>query len=38
MELLADPDKGKAARVAQAMLKMSRIEIGPLEAAAAGAP
>jgi predicted 3-demethylubiquinone-9 3-methyltransferase (glyoxalase superfamily) len=32
-ELLGDPDQEKAARVMQAMLKMSKINIGELEAA-----
>lgn len=37
VELLEDPDKGKAQRVMAAMLKMSKIEIGELERAAAAA-
>lgn len=35
-ELMTDPDKDKAGRVMQAMLQMKKIEIAPLEAAAAG--
>jgi predicted 3-demethylubiquinone-9 3-methyltransferase (glyoxalase superfamily) len=35
-QLLQDPDKAKAGRVMQAMLKMTKIEIAPLQAAAAG--
>ena len=35
-ELMADPDRARAARVAQAMLKMKKFEIAPLEAAARG--
>jgi hypothetical protein len=34
MELLADPDPGRATRARDAMLAMSRIEIAALEAAA----
>jgi predicted 3-demethylubiquinone-9 3-methyltransferase (glyoxalase superfamily) len=36
-QLLADPDKKKAARVQQAMLKMKKLDIASLEKAAAGA-
>jgi len=36
MELLADPDPGRASRARDAMLRMSRIEIAVLEAAADG--
>jgi predicted 3-demethylubiquinone-9 3-methyltransferase (glyoxalase superfamily) len=36
-ELLADPDPGRANRAMQAMLKMGKIEIAELEAAADGA-
>ncbi|HJV32578.1 MAG TPA: VOC family protein [Patescibacteria group bacterium] len=35
-ELLADPDEAKAARVTQAMLKMKKLVIADLEAAARG--
>jgi predicted 3-demethylubiquinone-9 3-methyltransferase (glyoxalase superfamily) len=35
-EYLADPDRAKAGRVWQAMLKMSKIEVAELDAAAAG--
>ena len=35
-ELLSDPDREKANRVMQAMLQMSKIEVGELERAAAG--
>ncbi|OAI29209.1 MULTISPECIES: VOC family protein [Methylomonas] len=35
--LLSDPDSGKAARVMQAMLRMSKIDIATLERAAADA-
>ena len=34
MELLGDPDPGRASRARDAMLAMSRIEIAELEAAA----
>lgn len=37
MRLLGDPDRAKANRVMQAMLKMGKIEVGTLEAAAAAA-
>jgi predicted 3-demethylubiquinone-9 3-methyltransferase (glyoxalase superfamily) len=37
LELLRDPDRAKADRVMQAMLKMNRIDIGELERAAASA-
>jgi predicted 3-demethylubiquinone-9 3-methyltransferase (glyoxalase superfamily) len=33
-QLLSDPDKAKAGRVMQAMMKMVKLEIGPLKAAA----
>jgi predicted 3-demethylubiquinone-9 3-methyltransferase (glyoxalase superfamily) len=36
IELLSDPDREKANRVMQAMLKMTKIEIAPLQAAYAG--
>jgi len=36
-ELMGDPDKEKAARVASAMMQMEKIDIAKLEAAAAGA-
>ena len=36
LELQADPDREKAARVMAAMLKMTKIEIDELERAAAG--
>ena len=36
MELLQDPDKGKAQRAMEAMLKMKKIEIADVERAAAG--
>jgi predicted 3-demethylubiquinone-9 3-methyltransferase (glyoxalase superfamily) len=35
-ELLSDPDREKANRVMEAMLQMSKIEVGELERAAAG--
>ena len=35
MELLSDPDREKAGRVAQAMFKMTKLMIADLEAAAA---
>ena len=35
-ELMSDPDRAKAKRVAEAMLKMSKFDIAALEAAAAG--
>jgi len=35
-ELMADPDRGKAKRVAEAMLKMVKFDIAGLEAAAKG--
>lgn len=35
-ELMADPDKGKAERVSEAMLRMVKFDIAELEAAAAG--
>ncbi len=35
-ELLADPDRGLAKRVMEAMLKMSKIDVAELERAAAG--
>ena len=34
-ELLADPDPGKAKRVMEAMMKMVKIDVAALEAAAA---
>jgi predicted 3-demethylubiquinone-9 3-methyltransferase (glyoxalase superfamily) len=37
IELLADPDEAKAARVMRAMMQMVKIDIAALEAAAAGA-
>jgi predicted 3-demethylubiquinone-9 3-methyltransferase (glyoxalase superfamily) len=37
MELLSDPDPGRAQRAMQAMLQMEKIEIKPLEDAAAAA-
>ena len=37
MRLLKDPDRARANRVMQAMLKMGKIEVGALEAAAAAA-
>lgn len=36
IELISDPDAAKAGRVMQAMMKMIKIEIAPLEKAAAG--
>jgi len=36
MELMADPDPAKAARVRDAMLAMGRIDVAALEAASAG--
>lgn len=36
MELVGDPDPGRATRARQAMLQMPRIYIGALEAAANG--
>lgn len=36
MELMADPDRAKAARVSDAMLKMVKIDVAALQAAAAG--
>ena len=36
--LLSDPDKGRAERAMAAMLKMTRIDVAALEAAAAGPP
>ncbi|HET7035129.1 MAG TPA: VOC family protein [Thermomicrobiaceae bacterium] len=36
LELLGDPDRERANRVMQAMLRMSRIDIAPLERAYAG--
>ena len=36
MKLLSDPDKAKAGRVMQAMLKMVKLDIAALEAAARG--
>jgi predicted 3-demethylubiquinone-9 3-methyltransferase (glyoxalase superfamily) len=36
LELLRDPDRAKADRVMQAMLKMMRIDIAELERAAEG--
>ncbi len=36
IELMTDPDKAKAARVAQAMIKMVKIDIAEIERAAAG--
>lgn len=36
MELLSDPDRERADRVMKAMMNMSKIEIGELQAAAAG--
>jgi len=38
MELLGDPDPGRATRARNAMLAMSRIEIAELEAAADAVP
>jgi predicted 3-demethylubiquinone-9 3-methyltransferase (glyoxalase superfamily) len=38
LELLRDPDREMADRVMQAMMRMGRIEVAPLEAAAAGVP
>ena len=38
MELLGDPDPGRAGRAREAMLAMTKIEISALEAAADGAP
>jgi predicted 3-demethylubiquinone-9 3-methyltransferase (glyoxalase superfamily) len=35
-ELMADPDQAKVRRVTEAMLKMVKLDIAPLEAAAAG--
>ena len=35
-ELMGDPDRGKAKRVAEAMLKMVKFDIAGLEAAARG--
>jgi predicted 3-demethylubiquinone-9 3-methyltransferase (glyoxalase superfamily) len=35
-QLLSDPDKAKAGRVMQAMMKMIKLDIGPLQAAADG--
>ena len=35
-ELISDPDKAKAGRVMQAMMKMIKLDIGALEAAADG--
>lgn len=35
-ELMADPDRARAGRVAQAMLKMKKIELSALETAAMG--
>ncbi|MNR64955.1 hypothetical protein D3C85_1878010 [compost metagenome] len=37
LELMADPDREKAGRVMQAMMKMRKIVIADLEAAYAGA-
>lgn len=37
-ELLGDPDREKAQRVMEAMLKMSKMDIGELERAASGEP
>ncbi|HEY3798808.1 MAG TPA: VOC family protein [Caulobacteraceae bacterium] len=36
MQLLADPDRAKAARATQAMLKMQKFDLAALEAAASG--
>ena len=36
IELLSDPDRAKAGRVMQAMMKMIKLEIAPLKAAADG--
>ena len=36
MQLMADPDKAKAARVAAAMMRMVKIDIAQIEAAAEG--
>jgi predicted 3-demethylubiquinone-9 3-methyltransferase (glyoxalase superfamily) len=36
IQLLSDPDKAKAGRVMQAMMKMIKLEIAPLKAAADG--
>ncbi|NGO10401.1 VOC family protein [Streptomyces sp. HC44] len=36
IELVSDPDEEKAARAMEAMLKMSKLDIAPLEKAAAG--
>jgi predicted 3-demethylubiquinone-9 3-methyltransferase (glyoxalase superfamily) len=36
IELLGDPDKAKAERVMNAMMKMTRIDIAALREAAAG--
>ena len=38
LALISDPDAAKAQRVMQAMLKMKRIDIAAIEAAAAGEP
>ncbi len=35
-ELMSDPDQEKVKRVTEAMLKMVKLDIAPLEAAAAG--
>jgi predicted 3-demethylubiquinone-9 3-methyltransferase (glyoxalase superfamily) len=35
-QLLSDPDKAKAGRVMQVMMKMIKLDIGPLQAAADG--
>jgi len=35
-ELMSDPDQAKVKRVSEAMLKMVKLDIAPLEAAAAG--
>jgi predicted 3-demethylubiquinone-9 3-methyltransferase (glyoxalase superfamily) len=36
IELLGDPDKAKAERVMNAMMKMTKIDVAELEKAAAG--
>jgi predicted 3-demethylubiquinone-9 3-methyltransferase (glyoxalase superfamily) len=36
LDLLKDPDRAKAGRVMQAMMKMIKLDIATLEAAAAG--
>jgi predicted 3-demethylubiquinone-9 3-methyltransferase (glyoxalase superfamily) len=35
-ELMSDPDQAKVKRVTEAMLKLVKLDIAPLEAAAAG--